>query len=1176
MTTKRLLNLLARVGAASALLAWTSLSQAACDVMSVTAGATTATSVVFSNVTDCYGIRGEAYTDAVFTSYTGSNSVYPSSSTATAYAPGSTYQMYVFYPETYGVVHPRVWRVSSGVGSWTMLQVGPPTALSATDGAFANKVTVSWGAPTYTMSSASVTEYQVRRNGALIATTTAATMTFDDTTVVPGVTYTYSVESRSFGYGNGAVSNTDTGSALDLSGLVMSATQDRTDGVLVSFNQSIPVAYYAINHNYRDLAECPCKPVGALMFSAPVCSSTGDASLPATGTFTSTLDTNYNVNDIQSCFSLYDKNTTQIVATAVGLRVGPNPIAPASISATDGTINNSVTINWGVGANATYYKVFSSPTAGGAKTEIASNINGTTYSNTTANATNLFYSVQSCSPTTCSTNSTEDAGYANVTPTSSSTTATTDAITSISATPTTIDLNPGNTFTYTILTQPTAGQGDCSIVSGKVQWTPPAGNGFSGTASCTYSAVDQGGLSVNGTATFTVNPYIVPVPSGITATDGTVNNSVTITWGPIAGATYYKVFTAPSSGGAKTEIASNVNGTTYSNATANATNLYYSVQACTATACSANSSEDSGFANVAPTSTSASATTDSMSPVQATANTIDPNTGDTFTYTILTQPTAGQGDCSIVSGKIQWTPPAGNGYSGNTSCAYTVTDQGGLSLNGLATFAVTAYIPAIPATVSATDGTINNSVTITWGAVAHAGHYKVFTSLSAGGAKTEIASSVPGLSFDNPSAGSAILYYSVQACLNATCGAYSSADSGFANVPPTSTSASAATDYSTAVLATPVTVDPNAGDTFTYSVISFPSTEGTCSIVSNKIQWAPLPGTAFAGNMNCVYRATDQHGLSVDGTAVFAVSCGDPVLYPVGLSQDGSKLVGTVWMPNCLDAASYPVTLSIQGQAGSQQTVSVTPFLSGQGSAYYRYEYALSSPLNGAYTVSTSSGGASRSDNIVIDRGNASGGFVKDNSPLTQGSSTNSLGRVGVALSSTVVPVNVPMLVDTPACTLSAYPSTALPNQSIVLTAHCNPSVTGYAWSEAACSPVSPVCVVSYPVPGSYAATVSGINSVGSGANTMAAITVNSAPVLAVPSCTLNASPSAVNAGGGLTLTATCTPQATAYAWSEPSCGAYSASCFVIYTTTGSHTPTVAGSNASGTGAQAMTSITVN
>jgi uncharacterized protein RhaS with RHS repeats len=95
----------------------------------------------------------------------------------------------------------------------------------------------------------------------------------------------------------------------------------------------------------------------------------------------------------------------------------------------------------------------------------------------------------------------------NRAPTATSATIVTDEDTeSVPVTPSVSDPDVGDTHTFAIVTQPQ--NGTASVTNNQLVYMPE--QDFNGNDSFTFSATDQGGLSVTGTATVTVNPVNDP------------------------------------------------------------------------------------------------------------------------------------------------------------------------------------------------------------------------------------------------------------------------------------------------------------------------------------------------------------------------------------------------------------------------------------------------------------------------------------------------------------------------------------------------------------------------------------------------------------------------------------------------------------------------------------------
>jgi len=129
--------------------------------------------------------------------------------------------------------------------------------------------------------------------------------------------------------------------------------------------------------------------------------------------------------------------------------------------------------------------------------------------------------------------------------------------------------------------------------------------------------------------------------------------------------------------------------------------------------------------------------------------------------------------------------------------------------------------------------------------------------------------------------------------------------------PPTATSASITTNEDTAsVPVTPSVSDPDAGDTFTFAIVTQPA-NGAAAVVGNQLVYTPAPN--FNGADSFTYRATDSTNLSVVGAASVTV-----------LAVNDPPVVADLSIFTSEDSASAPVTPAVTDpDAGDTHTFTI-------------------------------------------------------------------------------------------------------------------------------------------------------------------------------------------------------------------------------------------------------------
>ncbi len=137
-------------------------------------------------------------------------------------------------------------------------KISPPENVAATDGTFTDKVAVTWSPPTL---GGQIDGYKIYRDTtctSLLGTVPSSQVSYNDTTVIPGVIYNYSLKTVS-PLGDSACSGTNDGFARVPAPGNLSATDGTfPTKVVVTWNAAIlgsPITTYRL---YRDTTPTPC------------------------------------------------------------------------------------------------------------------------------------------------------------------------------------------------------------------------------------------------------------------------------------------------------------------------------------------------------------------------------------------------------------------------------------------------------------------------------------------------------------------------------------------------------------------------------------------------------------------------------------------------------------------------------------------------------------------------------------------------------------------------------------------------------------------------------------------------------------------------------------------------------------------------------------------------------
>ena len=262
-----------------------------------------------------------------------------------------------------------------------------PTGVSASDGAYCNKVRITWNHP-------GAEYYKLYRNGSRIGGNISSS-SYDDTSAALGTTYSYTVKAHNV-CGDGGLSSPNSG--------------HRGGG------PSAPTGLSATDGTYCDSVRGAWNSVsGASDYHVYRCTSSSTSSCSSIGSWqsgTSYDDTSassettyyYRVKARNSCdtsgYSSYNKGYRR-----------STPSAPSGVSATDGTYCDMVRVCWNLVSGADYYKVYQNGSL------VSGNISGTCYDDTSAaSGTTYSYRVMACNDCGCSPSSGSNSGYADCGP----------------------------------------------------------------------------------------------------------------------------------------------------------------------------------------------------------------------------------------------------------------------------------------------------------------------------------------------------------------------------------------------------------------------------------------------------------------------------------------------------------------------------------------------------------------------------------------------------------------------------------------------------------------------------------------------------------------------------------------------------------------------------------------
>ncbi|MFC2083397.1 hypothetical protein ACFLSG_05130, partial [Candidatus Bipolaricaulota bacterium] len=649
-----------------------------------------------------------------------------------------------------------------------------PTGVSATDGTYCDKVTVSWG------SVAGAAEYDVRRatssGGSYSSLGPTTSTSYDDTTAASGTTYYYKILASN-GCGSSALSVWDDGSRNG-SPTPPSGT-DASDGtscdeVTVTWSSVSGATSYEI---YRATSSG-----GSYALLGSVGSGT---TLWSDDTGTAGITYYYRIMACNSCGCAY--SPTQWDDGYRGIQAS----TPTGVTATDDAHCDKVSVTWDSVSGATSYDVQRATSSGGTYSSIGTTGGTTMDDNTATPGATYYYKVSASNACGSSALSDWDAGSRTTAPSSPTGLAASDGS---SCDHVTIDWGSVAGATEYAVYRATSSGGTYSSIGSTASTSY---NDSSASAGTTYyykvSATATCGSSGLSDWDDGYRNSVPSTPTGISATDGTHCDYVTVSWDSVPGSTLYGIRRATSSGGTYSTIDTSATTSFNDTSASPGTTYYYKVFASNSCGPSGISDWDDGYradAPTTPTNVSASwgthcdkVTMSWDSVAGATSYDVRRATSSGGSYgSIGTTASTSYNDVSAVSSTIYYYKVAATNSCGSSA----LSDYGA---------GYRESVPPSPSSVSATDGTHCDKVTVSWFIPSNATGCEIYRATSSGGSYSSIGTTGIADHFDDTTATpGTTYYYKVSASNSCGEGSLSSYNGGYRSTTPSAPSGVSATD----------------------------------------------------------------------------------------------------------------------------------------------------------------------------------------------------------------------------------------------------------------------------------------------------------------------------------------------------------------------------------------------
>ena len=506
------------------------------------------------------------------------------------------------------------------------------------------------------------------------------------------------------------------------------------------------------------------------------------------------------------------------------------PVAPTqpSVLSASAQSDSEIEVTWSAVSGATSYRLYRSPSSGGTYTRVGGDISELRHLDSGRSAdTEYFYQLEACNRGGCSSRSSEvSATTPPVAPTRpAQPSASAQSDTAIEVTWSTVS----GATSYRLYRSPSSG-GTYTRVGGDISALRHLDGGLSASTPYYYQleACNRGGCSSRSpevSATTEDSPPVAPTQPAMPSASVQSDTEIEVTWSAVLGATSYRLYRSPSSGGTYTRVGGDISGFRHLDSGRSAgTEYFYQLEACNSTGCSSRSSEVSATTfPVAPATPSASAQSDSE--IEVTWSAVSGATS----YRLYRSPSSG-GTYTRVGGDISGFRHLDSGRSAGTEYFYQLEACNSTGCSSRSSEVSATTFPVAPATPNASAQS-DSEIEVTWSAVSGATSYRLYRSPSSGGTYTRVGGDISGFRhLDSGRSAGTEYFYQLEACNSGGCSSRSLEVSATTfPVAPATPSASAQSDSEIEVTWSAV-----SGAT-SYRLYRSPSSGGTYTRVGGDI-----------------------------------------------------------------------------------------------------------------------------------------------------------------------------------------------------------------------------------------------------------------------------------------------------------------------------------------------------